>query len=129
VRVIELEVLAATRALVRPERQVQQFVREDEDQVVVVELFRKRRIGDQPPRGKHPHRRHAWVERDAHLCRKSREVRERNGQQLEAAFDASELVLTGVGATTNSGIGDRRHGFVTCFSSASMAGSAPSSLQ
>ena len=64
-RVIELQMMAAARAIVRPQGQMQELVREDEDQLIVSELLREFRIDDQPPGGEHAHRRHARIERDS----------------------------------------------------------------
>jgi hypothetical protein len=50
---------------VRAEREVQQLVREHEDELVRPSAGRERRVDDQAAGGEDAHRRHAIVERDA----------------------------------------------------------------
>ena len=65
-RVVELEGTAAARPIVRPQREVQQFMRQHEDEIVVVELLRECGIDDQTSRRENAHGRHAIVERHPH---------------------------------------------------------------
>ena len=118
--VVELEPAAAFGAVVGAQGKVQQLVRKNEDQIVVVEPRGKGRIGNQSPGREDAHGRHAIVERDAHRGGKpgrwgSGTVSIRNALMMRARV-----------ARSGSGLRNAAHAAVTFRNRSNMARSAPS---
>src|SRR5262249_48653093 len=109
---------------VRAQRQVKELVGQDEDQLILFQLGDELGVDDQVPGGEDAHRRDALVQGDTDGTGQSREVRERDGDQAQAVFDAPELVLVGGGLGRE---GD--HSLVTLLRRSNMALSAPRAPQ
>ena len=99
----------------RAQREVQHFVGEHEEKIAVVEARDEAGIDGKPARGEHAHRRQPCVHRHLRRSDESRQMRKRDRNEPQNAPDPLDDRLA--------------HSPETFFSSASIAGSAPSAPQ